>query len=98
MRNKYNAIVILLTISLAAAISTGKTESQDPSLTEQTFQAIKDCMARSPGEWPDEWRLEYLETIRSAVELYQDAPHYAIRLEILREGFAPCWEGLTKVV
>jgi len=67
------------------------------ALTEQTLEAIRNCMARSPGLWPDEWRQEYFDTIRSAVESHRDAPHYAARLEILREGFAPCWQGLTKI-
>lgn len=67
------------------------------ALTEQTLQAIEDCMARSTGEWPDEWRREYIETIRKAIESHRDAVHYAQRLEILSKGFAPCWEGLTKI-
>ncbi len=72
----------------------GSTES---ALIEQTLQAIEDCMACSPGEWPDEWRREYLETIRKTIELHRDDPHYALRLEILSKGFTPCWEGLTKI-
>ena len=72
-------------------------DSAGPALTEQTLQAIEDCMARSPAPWPDEWKRQYLETIRRAVELHQDAAHYALRLEILREGFEPCWQGLTKI-
>jgi len=71
--------------------------STEPTLTEQTLLNIKNCMARTPGEWPEEWRSQYLETIRRAVELHQDDPHYASRLEILRKGFTPCWEGLTKI-
>ena len=97
MQNKYHALRILLIISLLPAIVAGKMDSAEPALTEQTVQAIEDCMARSPGEWPDEWRQQYLETFRSAVESHRDSPHYALRLEILREGFAPCWEGLTKI-
>jgi len=70
--------------------------SAGPALTEQTLQAIQNCMTRSPAPWPDKWMQEYLETIRKAVESHQDATYYDVRLEILREGFTPCWEGLTK--
>jgi len=92
----YHAVVILVIISISTSISDGKMGSAESALTEQTLQAIADCMADSPGEWTDEWRREYLETIRKAVESHRDAEHYALRLKILREGFAPCWEGLTK--
>jgi hypothetical protein len=87
MGNKYHAFVILVIISLPPAISEGKKDSAETEQTERTLQTIQNCMARSPGEWPDEWRQEYLETIRSAVESHRDAGHYALRLEILREGF-----------
>ena len=97
MRNKYHALVILIIISLLSAISVGEMGSTEPTLTEQTLLNIKNCVARSPGEWPDEWKRQYLETIRSAVESHRDAEHYALRLEILRKGFEPCWEGLTKI-
>jgi len=96
MENKHYALVILLIISLTAAISTEKTISAESNLTEQTLQAIGEYMARSPGEWPEEWRQEYLETIRQAVALHKDAPHYAVRLDILRKGFSTCWESLRK--
>jgi len=96
MGNKYHALVILVIISLLSAISIGKIAPVEPALTTQTLQAIANCMARTPGEWPDEWKQKYIETIRRAVESHRDAPHYALRLEILRKGFAPCWEGLTK--
>ena len=101
MGNKYHVPVILIIISLLAGIlawkmGSAKSALAKSALTEQTLLAIEDCVARSPGEWPDEWRQEYLETIRRAVELHRDAPHYAVRLEILRKGFAPCWEDLTK--
>ena len=93
MPDKYHALRSVLIAALLPAIFAGK---MDSALTEQTLQAIEDCMARSPAPWPDEWKRQYLETIRSAVESHQDAPHYALRLEILRKGFQPCWEGLTK--
>ena len=96
MQDKYHALRIVLIAALLPVIVAGKTDSAGPNQTEQTLQAISNCMARSPGLWPDEWRQEYLETIHKAVESHRDAAHYAVRLEILRKGFAPCWEGLTK--
>lgn len=96
MPDKYHALRSVLIAALLPGIVAGMMGSPEPALTEQTLQAIKDCMARSPAPWPDEWKREYIETIRSAVELHQDTPHYTVRLEILRKGFAPCWEGLTK--
>ena len=53
-------------------------------------------MAQSPTPWPGEWKQEYIETIHRVVESHRDALHFDKRLKILREGFAPCWEGLTK--
>ncbi|MCJ7484041.1 MAG: hypothetical protein MUO31_13865 [Thermodesulfovibrionales bacterium] len=96
MRDKYHVLVFLIIISLLTAILAWKMASAKSALAEQTLLAIEDCMARSPGEWPEDWRQEYLETIRRAVELDRGASHYSERLEILHEGFAPCWEGLTK--
>jgi hypothetical protein len=53
-------------------------------------------MAQSPAPWPEEWKQEYIQTIRSAVESHGDGAHYEARLEILRTGFAACWESLSK--
>jgi len=96
MQDKYHALRSILIAALLPAILAGKMVSAEPALTEQTLEAIRNCMARSPAPWPDEWKRQYLETIRRAVELHQDAPHYAVRLEILRKGFAPCWQSLRK--
>ena len=96
MPDKYHALRGVLIAALLPAIFAGKMDSAESALTGQTLKAIEDCMARSPAPWPDEWQQEYLETIQKAVEEHRDAGHYALRLEILRKGFAPCWEGLTK--
>jgi len=96
MQDKYHVLAILLIAALLAAILAGKMDSAESALIEQTLEAIRNCMSRSPAPWPDEWKRKYLETIRSAVESHHDAPHYAVRLEILRKGFQSCWEGLTK--
>jgi len=96
MQDKYPALRIVLIAALLPAIFAGKMGSEKPALTEQTLQVIADCMARSPTQWPDEWQQEYIDTILRAVESHRDAPHPTARLEILRKGFAPCWEGLTK--
>ncbi len=96
MQDKYNVLQIVLIVILLTGIVNGKMDSAEPALTEQILQDIEACMSRSPGEWSDEWRQEYLETIRKAVESHQDTSHYAMRLEILRKGFSTCWEGLRK--
>jgi hypothetical protein len=53
-------------------------------------------MMQSPAPWPDEWKREYVETIRRAVELHHDALRYDVRLAILQKGFADCWENFEK--
>jgi hypothetical protein len=96
MPEKYHFLRIALIAALLPAIVGGKTGPEDPALTEQTLEAIRNCMARSPAPWPDEWKQQYLETIRRAVESHEDVPHSAARLEILRKGFGPYWESLKK--
>jgi hypothetical protein len=101
MPDKYHALRIVLIATLLPAILAGKTDSARSELTEQTLKAVADCIARSPGDWPDGWKQEYLETIRKAVESHRDDAHYTLRLEILREGFEPCWGlllGLSLVI
>jgi hypothetical protein len=97
MLEKYHVLQSVLITAFLMGVVAGATDSAEPDLTKQTFQAIEDCMTRSPGEWSVEWRQKYLETIRKAIESHEDTEHYAVRLEILRTGFVPCWEGLTKI-
>jgi len=96
MPDKYHALRSVLIAALLPGMVARVTGSAKPAPADQTLKAIQDCMARSPAPWPDEWKQEYIETIRSAVELHQDTPQYAVRLEILRKGFAPYWQGLKK--
>lgn len=96
MPDKYHALRIAVVAALLPTIAAAKVDSVGPALTEQTLEAIRNCMAHSRTPWPEEWQKEYMETIRSAVESHQDAAHYAKRLEILRKGFAPYWKGLTR--
>jgi len=63
---------------------------------EQTLAAVRECMAKSPALWPQAWQDEYTDTIRQVVIPRQDVPRYAIRLQILRDGFGSYWEGLKK--
>jgi len=65
MQDKYHVLRSVLIAALLPAIFAGKMGSAEPALTEQTLQAIEDCMAHSPAPRPDEWKQEYLETIRS---------------------------------
>ena len=96
MQDKYHALQSAIIAVLFLGIVAGKMDSAESALIEQTLQAIEDCMARSPAPWADEWRQEYVDTIRRAIVLHQNAPHYAVRLEILRKGFAPYWQGFKK--
>ena len=87
----------ILIISLFSGIVKGKISSEKPDLTDQTLNAIEDCIDSLPTPWPDEWKKEYLYTIRKTIELHQDASHYVERLEILRNGFRPYWESFKKI-
>ena len=72
MPDKYHALrSTALIIALFWGILAGVTKSDEFSLTDQTFQAIEDCISRTPSQWPDEWKREYIETIRKAIELQQ---------------------------
>lgn len=91
-----NVLRSILILTLFSSIVYGVTGSKKLSASEQTLKAIQDCMSRSPIPWPDEWKQQYLETIRKAVELHRDVPHFALQLEILRKGFALYWDVFTK--
>jgi hypothetical protein len=53
-------------------------------------------MAKSPPPWPEDWGREYVDTICFAIGSHQDAIRYATRLQIVRRGFPPYWEGFKK--
>lgn len=95
MQHKHTALRSVLIAFLLPGIVVGMTGPPKPAPADQTLKAIEDCMAGSPAPWPDEWKQEYIDTIRNAVELHQGTLHYAVRLEILRKGFAPCKDLLT---
>ncbi len=88
------SIVIILLLARTAAGAAGC--SSEHTVTEQTLKAIKDCITNSPTPWPDEWKQQYLKTIRKAIEQHPDVPHYTTRLEILRKGFEPYWGSFKK--
>ncbi len=96
MPDKYHALRSVLIVALLPGMVARVSSSAKPAPADQTLKAIRDCMADSPTPWPDEWKQEYIDTIRNAVGSYQDAPHYAVRLEILRKRFGPYWQGLKK--
>ena len=54
---------------LLPAIAAGLTNSAEPAPVEQTLWAIQDCMGRSLAPWPDEFKQEYVDTIRHALSL-----------------------------
>ena len=96
MTDKYHALRCIMIVVLFWGISVGATSRENPSLADQTLEIIREYMDRSPAPWPDEWKREYIETIRNAIDLHQNAPHYAARLEILGKGFDPYWESFKK--
>lgn len=96
MSDKYHALysaLIVVLISVVVAMATNSTELDE---IERTLQAIHDCMGQSPVPWPDEWKQEYINTIREAIEHHQEDTHCAEQLEILRKGFALCWDTIPK--
>jgi len=96
MQDNHHALRSILIIALFWGILAGITKSAELSLTDQTLQAIEDCISRTPSQWPEEWKQEYIETIRKAIELNRDASHYVVRLEILGNGFEPYWQSFKK--
>ena len=91
-----NFLRSVLIVTLFSCIVSGLTSSAELDPVKQTLEAIRDCTFRTPAPWPEEWKKEYIDTIRKAILSYQDAPHYAVRLEIIRKGFVPYWESLNK--
>jgi len=86
----------VLIVTLLSDIVYGVSGSEKPDPTDHIIEVVRDCMFRSPAPWPNGWKQEYIETIRSEIELHRDVPYYASRLEILGKGFAPYWESLKK--
>jgi len=76
----------LLIITLFSSIVYGIINSEKPNLTEQTIEVIQKCMESETVSWSDEWKKEYLETIRSVIESHRDVTHFDLRLEILRKA------------
>jgi hypothetical protein len=87
MLQKYHTLRSALVAALLAASLAANTYPARRGLVEQTLQAIQECMVRAPAPWPDEWKKEYIDAIRSVIKSHQDAPYYEERLEILRNGF-----------
>ncbi len=96
MPDKYYALRSVLIAALLPGIIARVTSSAELALTEESLQAIEDCMAGSPAQWPVAWRQEYVDTIRHAISLHQDTSRYAERLGILRRGFELYWQDLNK--
>lgn len=96
MTYKHDALRSALIVALLPGIMAKAIGSAQVTLTERTLAAMRDWMVRSPAPWPDAWQREYVDTIRKIIESHQDAPQYALRLEILHKGFQPYWEGLKK--
>lgn len=89
-----NFLRSFLIITLFSSIIFGETGSKNYDPAEETLKVIEDCMERSSNPWPDEWKKEYIDTIRKTIELHHDDSKYAVRLEILGKGFVTYWESL----
>lgn len=97
MPDRYHVLPIaLIALLLPRVMVAGVTGSEKRAPADRVLDAIQNCMTQSPAPWPDEWKREYIDTIRSVVHLHRDAPHYAERLVILRKGFGPYWESFDK--
>jgi hypothetical protein len=83
-------------IALLLAMASETMGSADSRSTEKTLSTIEACMNHSPAPWPDQWRREYLDTIRRAIAPDVNDPQYAKCLEVVSVGFEPYWQGLKK--
>ena len=90
MPDYHHTLRNVLIALLLPTIVVGAAGSEGPDPAGHTLEVIRDCMAKSPAPWPDEWNQEYVETIGSAVQSHGDAPHYAVRLggSLKAAGFA----------
>jgi hypothetical protein len=86
----------ILILTLFSTIVYGISSSKNTDLVEQTIEAVQECMESGPVPWPDEWKKEYLDTIRKAILTHQNTPQYNRKLEILHKGFALFWNHIKK--
>jgi len=95
---KYISIFLrsIVIITLFSTIVNGISNYKNFDPVEQTIKAIEDCIVISPAPWPDEWKREYIETIRSVIESNRGVKHFDLRLEILSKGFLPYWQSFEK--
>ena len=59
----------LLIVILFSVITCSIASSENPLMEAQTIEVIRECMAQTPAPWSEEWKKEYLENIRRAIEL-----------------------------
>lgn len=67
-----------------------------PADPEQAIAAIERCMEQTRAPWPDEWRSEYVDTIRQAMAADPNAVPTAWHLAVLEQGFTLYWDTLAK--
>lgn len=87
-------LVIAGTASVQFATRAASAPAADP--LEQTLADISKCVAKPLAPWPSAWQEEYVHTVREAIGAHQDVPQYAQRLQMIRQGFPPYWEGLRR--
>ena len=81
---------------LLSSITVRASSSEKPDPEEKILRTIQEFMDRAPTLWPDEWRQEYIETIRKAILTHQNTPQYNLKLEILGKGFESYWGSFKK--
>lgn len=67
-----------------------------PDPLEHTLATVRECMARAPAPWPQQWQDQYVDAIRRGLAGDPNRAGYAEKLEIARSGFARYW-GKTPV-
>ncbi len=106
MRRAFGSVWVAV---LFLAVTGEGTDSADSPLRGKTLEVIQNCMSRTPVPWPDNWKTEYIDTIRRAIsgvggqgsgvgstDRRSESPGYAACLDVLAEGFEPYWQGLKK--
>lgn len=96
MSGKHQIGPCLLVILLFAGTASRIKASEKVDLVDQTLSLLGDCMSAHPVLWPESWQREYLERIRRVLVSCEDKPGFALRLEILGNGFQSYWERLEK--
>jgi hypothetical protein len=61
-------------------------------------RAIQERLSKSPNPWPEQWRLEYIATVRNTILKHKEADAFSNRVNILHEAFPHYWENTSRSV